>query len=163
MKRTFALAISATIAIFTLGPGTASAMHQGPASPPDPAAAVPSATKGPSLQLMKTRFGRILVNGKGRALYLFTADSGGQSNCSGQCARAWPPYIVKRRPAAGRDVRGGLIGTVRRADGRLQVTYNGHPLYYYIHDNEPGEVLCQNVEEFGGKWYVVKRNGAAVL
>jgi predicted lipoprotein with Yx(FWY)xxD motif len=52
---------------------------------------------------------------------------------------------------------------LRRADGRLQATYNGHPLYFYIHDNEPGEVLCQNVEEFGGKWYVVKRNGAPVL
>jgi predicted lipoprotein with Yx(FWY)xxD motif len=159
MKRTAISAIAVGAAALAVGAlGVASSGAQG-----DPAAAQAAKASGPKLELMKTRFGRILVNGRGRAIYLFTADTGGQSNCSGECAHAWPPYIVKRRPTAGEDVRRGLIGTVRRADGRLQVTYNGHPLYYYIHDNEPGEVLCQNVEEFGGKWYVVKRNGAPVL
>jgi predicted lipoprotein with Yx(FWY)xxD motif len=117
--------------------------------------------RGPKLELMKTRFGRILVNGKGRALYLFTADTG-QSNCYGDCAHAWPPYLVKRRPRAGDDVRAGLIGTVQRSDGSIQATYAGHPLYYYISDNEPGEVLCQAVNEFGGYWYVLRASGKAV-
>jgi predicted lipoprotein with Yx(FWY)xxD motif len=106
--------------------------------------------------------GRILSNGRGRALYLFTADHGKGSNCSGDCATAWPPYIVKSMPVAGPGAEQGLIGTTRRSDGRLQATYAGHPVYFYVSDNEPGEVLCQAVSEFGGYWYVMRANGKAV-
>jgi predicted lipoprotein with Yx(FWY)xxD motif len=126
---------------------------------PTTAAAVP---KGPPIEVRKTDFGRILVGAHGRALYLFTADDRA-SNCSGACARAWPPYIVKRRPVGKSGARGELTGTVRRGDGRLQATYAGRPLYYYVGDNEPGEVLCQDVEEFGGHWYVVRASGKPVL
>ena len=126
--------------------------------------AVPSTAgaKGPKLKLVETDFGTILSNGRGRALYLFTADSGRTSTCYGDCATAWPPYIVKSKPVAGRGVKAGKIGTTRRNDGRLQATYAGHPLYFYEHDDEPGEVLCQAVNEFGGFWYVLRASGKAV-
>jgi predicted lipoprotein with Yx(FWY)xxD motif len=120
-----------------------------------------AAAKGPKLKLVESDYGTILSNGSGRALYLFTADRGKSSNCSGDCATAWPPYIVKSKPVAGRGVRSGKIGTTRRDDGKLQATYAGHPLYFYEGDNEPGEVLCQAVNEFGGYWYVVRSSGKA--
>jgi predicted lipoprotein with Yx(FWY)xxD motif len=107
-------------------------------------------------------YGRILANGRGRALYLFTADAGRASNCSGDCATAWPPYLVKRKPLAGAGVKASKIGTTTRSDGSLQATYAGHPVYFYEGDNEPGEVLCQAVSEFGGYWYVIRSSGKAV-
>jgi predicted lipoprotein with Yx(FWY)xxD motif len=131
-----------------------------------PAAARESASaataKRPKLKIAGSDYGRILFNGRGRALYLFTADTRKTSNCSGDCATAWPPFIVKARPAAGSGVKPRLIGTTRRSDGRLQATYAGHPIYFYQGDNEPGEVLCQAVYEFGGYWYVLRANGRAV-
>ena len=132
----------------------------------DPAAlAAPAATasaKGPKLKIVSSDYGQILASGRGRALYLFTADAGRASNCSGDCATAWPPYIVKSKPVAGSGAKSGLTGTTRRSDGRLQATYAGHPVYFYEGDNEPGEVLCQAVNEFGGYWYVLRGNGKAV-
>jgi predicted lipoprotein with Yx(FWY)xxD motif len=119
-------------------------------------------TRGPKLKITDSDYGPILADGRGRALYLFTPDRGKSSNCSGDCATAWPPYIVKRKPVAGVGVKGGKIGTTRRSDGRLQATYAGHPVYFYVSDNEPGEVLCQAVNEFGGFWYVLRASGKAV-
>jgi len=121
-----------------------------------------AAAKGPKLKLVESNYGTILANGGGRALYLFTADRGRASDCYGECATAWPPYIVKSKPVAGRGVKAGKIGITRRSDGRLQATYAGHPLYFYEHDNEPGEVLCQAVFEFDGFWYVVRSSGKPV-
>ena len=131
------------------------------AAPATPTAST-TAARGPKLKITDSDYGRILANGRGRALYLFTADKGKASTCAGDCATAWPPYIVKRKPVAGQGVRHGLIGTTRRDDGRLQATYAGHPVYFYVGDNEPGEVLCQAVNEFGGFWYVVRASGKAV-
>ncbi len=116
--------------------------------------------RGPRLKLVSSDYGRILANGRGRAVYLFTADSRRHGTCYGACAGAWPPYLVKRAPVA-EGVRAKLLGTTRRRDGRRQVTYAGHPLYYYIADS-PGRILCQDVEEYGGHWYVVRRTGDAV-
>jgi len=118
--------------------------------------------KGPKLKVVQSDYGRILSNGRGRALYLFTADSGRKSDCYGDCATAWPPYLVKSKPFAGTGAKQGLVGTTRRSDGRLQATYAGHPVYFYEGDNQPGEVLCQAVFEFGGYWYVLRANGKAV-
>jgi predicted lipoprotein with Yx(FWY)xxD motif len=115
-----------------------------------------------TLTLRNTRYGRILFDGKSRALYGFTRDRrGGPSQCYGACARAWPVYYSKGTPQAGRGVNRRLIGTVRRRDGRRQITYNGWPLYYYAHEG-PREVKCQNVREFGGLWLVMKPNGQLV-
>jgi predicted lipoprotein with Yx(FWY)xxD motif len=94
-------------------------------------------------------------------LYAFTADSRGRSACSGACAAAWPPYIAKGKLKAGAGVKQSLLGTIKRADGRRQVTYKGRPLYYYAHD-PVGRVLCQNVDEYGGLWLVVRPSGALV-
>jgi predicted lipoprotein with Yx(FWY)xxD motif len=135
------------------------------ASTEDPAsltAAKTAKSKGPKLKIVDSDYGRILANGRGRALYLFTADMGKTSNCAGDCARAWPPYYVKTKPSAGPGAKPGKIGTIRRADRRLQATYAGHPVYYYVSDDEPGEVLCQAVSEFGGYWYVLRASGKAV-
>jgi predicted lipoprotein with Yx(FWY)xxD motif len=107
-------------------------------------------------------FGRILFDGRGYALYGFTRDPRGKSLCSGACARAWPPFVVKSSPRAGSGVAGARLGTTRRADGSRQVTYAGRPLYYYVGDRKPGQILCQNVTEFGGVWRVVRASGRLV-
>jgi predicted lipoprotein with Yx(FWY)xxD motif len=109
-----------------------------------------------------SRFGRILFDGRGFVLYGFTKDPRGRSVCRGACAAAWPPFIVRSTPRAGVGAKSSLIGTTRRSDGRLQATYAGKPLYYYVGDRAPGQILCQNVAEFGGAWVVVRPNGALV-
>ena len=110
-----------------------------------------------------TAYGRALVDNRGFALYLFTRDRSAQSTCYGACAAAWPPYVVAN-PSS--NAAGGppapLVGSVRRAGGRLQVTYAGHPLYHYVGDHRPGQVLCQAVPEFGGTWYVLAPSGHAI-
>jgi predicted lipoprotein with Yx(FWY)xxD motif len=108
-----------------------------------------------------SRYGSILFDGRGFVLYAFTKDTKGRSACSGACAAAWPPYLATR-PSAGAGARASLLGTTRRADGKLQVTYAGRPLYYYVGDRSPGQILCQNVAEFGGLWLVVRGDGSLV-
>ncbi len=109
-----------------------------------------------------SRFGQVLFDGRGFALYGFTKDPRGRSVCRGACAAAWPPYIVRGAPRAAAGVKGSLLGTTRRPDGRLQVTYAGKPLYYYVGDRAPRQILCQNVFEFGGLWLVVRPSGTLV-
>jgi predicted lipoprotein with Yx(FWY)xxD motif len=107
-------------------------------------------------------YGAILFDGKGFALYAFTKDPRGRSTCGGACAAAWPPFVVPNRARAGTGVRAGLLGVVERADGRVQATYAGRPLYHYAGDRRPGQILCQNVVEFGGAWRVVRGSGRLV-
>jgi len=107
-------------------------------------------------------YGRVLFDGRGFALYAFTKDTRGRSACSGACAKAWPPYIVPTRVTAAMGVKSSLLGTVKRGDGRLQATYAGKPLYYYVGDRKPLQILCQNVNEYGGLWLVVKPDGTLV-
>jgi predicted lipoprotein with Yx(FWY)xxD motif len=95
-------------------------------------------------------------------LYAFTHDRPGRSTCSGACAKAWPPYILRGALRAGPGAKGSLISTTRRADGTRQVTYARRPLYYYVGDRKAGQILCQNVLEFGGLWLVVRGSGAPV-
>ena len=109
-----------------------------------------------------SRFGRILFDGRDFALYAFTKDRRSRSLCSGACAAAWPPYLVRSVPRAAAGIRQSLVGTARRSDGRLQVTYAGRPLYHYVGDRAPHQILCQNVAEFGGTWLVVRPNGTLV-
>jgi predicted lipoprotein with Yx(FWY)xxD motif len=115
------------------------------------------------LTVRSSSYGAILFDGRGRALYAFTRDRrGGPSRCYGACARAWPVYFAIGRPVAGKGVKRSLIGTVRRRDGRRQITYNGRPLYYYVGDRSAGQVSCQNVAEYGGTWLVMRASGALV-
>jgi predicted lipoprotein with Yx(FWY)xxD motif len=109
-----------------------------------------------------SNYGRVIFDGKGFALYAFTKDRRGKSTCYDACAKAWPPYIVKSRPRAGAGSSRSLLGTTRRSDGRLQATYAGRPLYYYVGDRKAGQILCQNVREFGGLWLVVRASGRLV-
>jgi predicted lipoprotein with Yx(FWY)xxD motif len=143
------------------GSSSSSAKDEPTTSASNAATTTAASTRGPKLKVVGSDYGQILANGRGRALYLFTADRK-SATCSGDCARAWPPYIVKSAPTAVAGAKQGLVGTTRRSDGKLQATYAGHPVYYYVSDNEPGEVLCQAAEEFGGLWYVLRSNGQAL-
>ena len=127
-----------------------------PADPVRPASARPHLVR-----TAPTPYGVALVDRRGFALYRFTHDTRPASTCYAACAGAWPPYLVPPKQAP-RATDGGLVGTVRRTDGRIQVTYAGHPLYYYVGDRRPGQVLCQGVTEFGGGWYVVARSGQII-
>ncbi|MFH8475824.1 hypothetical protein [Streptomyces sp. NPDC018000] len=106
--------------------------------------------------------GTILVDGKGRTLYLWEADTTSKSTCSGDCAKAWPPLIVSGKPVAGKGVKAGLLGTTKRSDGNKEVTYNGHPLYYFAGDKKAGDINGQNVNDFGAAWYVLDTSGNKV-
>jgi predicted lipoprotein with Yx(FWY)xxD motif len=117
---------------------------------------------GATVSAGSSRFGRILYDGRGFALYAFTRDPRERSVCTGACAAAWPPYLVARAPKAGLGVKRSLLGSIRRANGKIQVTYAGRPLYYYVGDRAPRQILCQNVSEFGGLWLVARPNGTLV-
>jgi predicted lipoprotein with Yx(FWY)xxD motif len=116
----------------------------------------------PAVSIHASAYGRILSDGRGFALYAFTRDPRGRSACSGACAKAWPPFRVTAVPRAGAGTKASALGVTRRADGTLQATYAGRPLYYYVGDRRPGQVLCQNVAEFGGTWLVLRASGALV-
>ena len=127
----------------------------------------PSATSAEQLDrgavtVHSSDYGRILFDGKAFVLYAFTKDVRSRSTCYGACAKAWPPYIVRTAPRAAAGVRSSLLGTTRRTDGKLQATYMGRPLYYYVGDRSPYQIRCQNVLEYGGYWLVVRPNGTLV-
>ena len=113
------------------------------------------------LNVRASAYGQILFDGRGFVLYAFTHDPDGRSACTGSCAASWPPFLAPR-PRAGAGARSSFLGTTRRGDGSVQVTYAGRPLYYYVGDRKPGQILCQNVEEFGGLWLVIRGNGKLV-
>ena len=120
-----------------------------------PATAGAESQAASTVSVQSSRFGPILFDGRGYALYAFTRDSRNRSTCFGDCAAAWPPYRLRGTLRAGNGARAGLIGRTRSG----QITYAGRPLYYYIGDRRPGQILCQNVFEFGGRWLVVRGNG----
>jgi predicted lipoprotein with Yx(FWY)xxD motif len=120
-----------------------------------------SVGKGTTIQVSSSDYGQILFDGENRAIYLFDKEEGSSSECYGDCASAWPPVLTKSEPQAGNGVDAGRLGTSKRDDGTTQVTYAGHPLYYYAPEG-PGQVLCQNVDEFGGLWLVVTPDGEPV-
>jgi predicted lipoprotein with Yx(FWY)xxD motif len=121
-------------------------------------AAAAKPPRGPRVTLRDSQFGPVLFDGHNRALYLFTRDPRRKPRCYGACADAWPPFYAKGRPHAGRGVDRGLLGTIERRDGRRQVTYKGQALYFYV-DDPRGQVLCNDVFEFGGTWYAVDATG----
>jgi predicted lipoprotein with Yx(FWY)xxD motif len=120
------------------------------------------ASAPPALKAGGSRYGKVLYDGRGFVLYAFTRDRG-PSACYGACAGAWPPYFApKGRLAVGAGVKRALLGTIRRKNGRRQVTYAGRPLYYYVGDTKPGQILCQDVVEYGGRWLIVRPSGKLV-
>ena len=133
-------------------------------APTSPAAASDSSMHHAALDVQSSRFGQILVDGQGRALYLFAADKTKDSTCYDACATAWPPLLADKGATidAMHGATASLAGTAARKDGTIQVTYNGHPLYYFVGDKKPGEIGCQAVVNFGAAWYVVDPNGNAI-
>ena len=110
------------------------------------------------LVLRSSEYGKVIFDSSARVLYVFSADRGSTSACYGACATAWPPMPTKGAPTAGPGVNSKLLGTTKRKNGALQVTYNGHPLYYYEADMR-GKIMCQHANMHGGLWFVVKANG----
>jgi predicted lipoprotein with Yx(FWY)xxD motif len=119
-------------------------------------------TGGAKVAVAKSRLGSILVDSKGITLYDFVKDKGTTSACYGACAALWPPLITKGRPVAGSGVRASLLGTTKRKDGKLEVTYGGHPLYYFVTDKKPGQTTGQGVNQFGGPWWVLSPAGKEI-
>jgi len=106
--------------------------------------------------------GKFLASSQGRTIYLWEADKSGMSTCAGACAATWPPVITTGMPMAGSGVEQSLLGTTKRSDGTVQVTYNGHPLYYFAADTGAGTAKGQGSKEFGADWYVVNAKGSKI-
>jgi predicted lipoprotein with Yx(FWY)xxD motif len=117
---------------------------------------------GAKVAVANTGLGRVLVDGHGRTLYLFAKDRSGKSACAGQCAGYWPPLITSGKPVATGGAKASLLGTTRRPDGRLQVTYNHHPLYTFVKDTRKGQTNGEELDVFGAEWYAVSAAGARV-
>jgi len=121
-----------------------------------------SAGSAAQVKLAKTRLGKILVDSKGITLYDFVKDKGTTSVCYGACAALWPPLLTTGKPVAGPGVHASLLGTTKRKDGKLEVTYGGHPLYYFVTDRKPGQTTGQAVNQFGGPWWVLSAAGKEI-
>src|SRR5437588_3396589 len=123
------------------------------------------AASGTKVTTHQTTRGKVLAAAaNGRTLYLFTHDSGKTSRCSGQCATAWPPLLTTSKPVAvkGSGVKATLLSTTRRSNGKLQVTYAGHPLYLYTGDTKAGQISGEGANVFNGHWYIVSTSGTAI-
>jgi predicted lipoprotein with Yx(FWY)xxD motif len=114
---------------------------------------------GATVAIAKSPLGRILVDSRGITLYDFVPDKGTTSVCYDACAALWPPLLTNGKPIAGPGVRASLLGTTKRKDGKLEVTYNGHPLYYWVGDHKPGQTTGQGLNQFGGPWWVLSPAG----
>jgi predicted lipoprotein with Yx(FWY)xxD motif len=123
--------------------------------------AIPSSNGGPAMLKLD---GEYLVDARGQSVYLFEKDDGGESYCTGACAAVWPPLETSTAtPQAGAGIQSGALGTIKRDDGDMQVTYYGHPLYYYAADaSTPGKTRGEDVEQFGSGWYLVNGHGDPV-
>jgi predicted lipoprotein with Yx(FWY)xxD motif len=125
------------------------------------AAATPETSSDASatVAVSKSGLGSILVNSDGRTLYLFKADVGMQSACTGACATKWPPLLASGKPTAGTGLIASKLATITRSDGTRQITYNGHPLYLFVKDQKPGDVKGQGVIAFGAAWLALSPSG----
>jgi predicted lipoprotein with Yx(FWY)xxD motif len=122
------------------------------------AIALSAPSKATRLTVRSTEYGKAVFGPSGKVLYVFGADRASTSHCYGVCAKAWPPLLTRGKPVAGPGVRASLLGTTKRTNGTLQVTYNRHPLYYYSADTR-GKVMCQHANMHGGLWLIIKPNG----
>jgi predicted lipoprotein with Yx(FWY)xxD motif len=119
------------------------------------------ASSSPSLNVRRTDIGRTLVDGHGRTLYMFERDRRDMSNCSGVCLTVWPAMTTALKPHAAGGAIGAKVGTIR-SHGQRQVTYAGHPVYYYVGDRKAGDVNGEGLNQFGGKWYALSPSGKVI-
>lgn len=126
--------------------------------------ALPTTNNGrpASFGVASTGLGNVLVDRRGRTLYLFERDSGTMSACTGACAANWPPLRVRGTPLVGSGAKPSAVGTTTRRDGISQLTYNRHPLYTFVNDKKPGDTNGEGVNAFGGFWFAVSPAGAKV-
>jgi predicted lipoprotein with Yx(FWY)xxD motif len=167
MKRRYILGgIAAAAVLVGGGVGLDAAGAYGGGQSGSPYGTSSSAAPGmttPSLGSAALAPGTALVDGAGPTLYLFEADSPTSSACTGSCAQVWPPLLTHGgAPAVSGPAQSALLGAVQRADGTQQVTYNGHPLYFYVGDRNPGDAHGQGLDQFGAGWYVVTPAGAKI-
>jgi len=125
---------------------------------PSPSAATTASVPGTIVTTADSQFGEMLFDRTGQAIYLFDREATDRPDCYGECAEAWPPVLTEADPRARGGVRQDLLSTTRRSDGTTQVTYGGHPLYFYAHEGK-NQVLCHDVREYGGLWLVVQPDG----
>jgi predicted lipoprotein with Yx(FWY)xxD motif len=155
-----------TVALAACGSSSSGGAYGGGKTSSSAAASSASASSGAgssaTLAAAGSGLGQILVDSAGRTLYLFQADSGTTSNCTGACATAWPPLRVHGTAQPGMGVTGSLVGTAPRSDGDAQVTYAGHPLYTFTGDKKAGDTNGEGVTAFGGAWMAVAPSGAAI-
>jgi predicted lipoprotein with Yx(FWY)xxD motif len=162
-----ALAVAAALVLAACG-GSSTSSSSGSASTPSYGAAKPSTSNtsnssgAASVSTKTSSLGTFLVDGNGRALYLWDADHGSKSTCSGACAQAWPPVTTTGTPKASGAVKASLLGTTKRADGSSEVTYAGHPLYTFAGDTQAGQTNGQGSNGFGAPWWVVTPAGKAL-
>ena len=148
------------LAAAACGSSTPSASSAPPATTSAPVAstAAPAASASTAsvvLKTTRTSLGLVLANGQGFTVYWFAADTGTTSACSGACAAAWPPVIGMPQVASGVKLSGKL-GEIMRANGQMQATYEGHPLYLFAGDTSPGQVNGNGVNGFGALWWAIK-------
>jgi predicted lipoprotein with Yx(FWY)xxD motif len=148
------LASAAVIPLVALAVAACGGGGAATASPPKTSTGA-SATLG----VASSSLGSILVNSTGRTLYLFKADVGAKSACTGACATAWPPLLATAKPTAGTGLTASKLATITRSDGTQQVTYNSHPVYLFIKDKKPGQTTGQGVTAFGAAWYALTPAG----
>jgi predicted lipoprotein with Yx(FWY)xxD motif len=141
-----ALATLAALAFLLLHPGASSAAQ----------------ARGTVVSTASTGLGRILVDSRGHTLYLFGKDRNDKSACAGMCASFWPPLIAAGKPLASAGATASLLGTTRRADGRMQVTYNRHPLYTFVKDTKKGQTNGEGLSAFGAGWNAISPAGTKV-
>jgi predicted lipoprotein with Yx(FWY)xxD motif len=131
-----------------------------PTPSPTATATTPAKRTGTVISSAKSEFGNMLFDGTGQAIYLFDKEQTTKPECYGACAEAWPPVLTEGTPTAEDGAKQDLLDTTKRTDGKTQVTYGGHPLYYYAHEAK-NEVKCHNIQGFGGLWLVVTPTGRA--
>jgi predicted lipoprotein with Yx(FWY)xxD motif len=125
-------------------------------------ASSPQVSKGALVALGKTPLGKVLVDARGRTLYLFDKDTRGRSACYGACVAYWPPLLSTAKPRAAQGVHASLLGVIKRADGKRQVTYGGHPLYRFVGDKRAGQTTGEGLTDFGAAWDAVAASGRSV-
>jgi predicted lipoprotein with Yx(FWY)xxD motif len=141
------------------GGATAASKTPTSAATKAPKSAAPHA---PTVRVAKTRLGNVLVDSRGRTLYLFTKDAGVKSACSGACAVAWPPLRPSGKPTVSGGAQASLVATTKRSDGKPQVTYNGHPLYGFVKDTKSGDTNGEGLTAFGGSWFAISPAGKRI-
>jgi predicted lipoprotein with Yx(FWY)xxD motif len=172
-KRIFGIALLATgvlgLAIAGCGGSSSSSSSESEtassggsnSSASEPAKAAPNADEGTTFVSLGNvaGLGMVLVNSEGVTLYDFRKDQGTESSCYGACEGFWPPLLTKAEPLPSNGASASELGTTERKDGKMQVTYAGHPLYTFVEDTKPGEANGNNLDKFGGEWYALNSAG----